>query len=96
MRVRYTPRAFADREAIFDYLEKRSPQGARVVKQAIENSIRRLEQFPYSAPLTDESGAHELIVPRRPYKVYYRIVGDEVWIVHIRHAARRPWTGQGD
>jgi plasmid stabilization system protein ParE len=29
MKVRYTVRAFADREAIYDYLEKRSPQGAR-------------------------------------------------------------------
>lgn len=29
MRVRYTPRAFADREQIFDYLAQRSPSGAR-------------------------------------------------------------------
>jgi hypothetical protein len=48
------------------------------VKQAIENSIRHLELFPYSAPATDEPGVHELIVPRRPYKVFYRVVGEEV------------------
>jgi toxin ParE1/3/4 len=96
MRIRYAPRAFADREAIFDYLEKRSPQGARTVEQAIETSIRRLESFPFSAPATDEPGVRELIVPRLPYKVYYRVMGDEVWIVHIRHAARRPWKGEGD
>jgi plasmid stabilization system protein ParE len=35
MRVRYSPRAFADREAIYDYLEKRSPQGAQNVKITI-------------------------------------------------------------
>ncbi len=45
MRVRYTPRAFADREAIFEYLEARSPNGAQAVKRAMENSIRRLEDF---------------------------------------------------
>jgi len=96
MRIRYTPRAFADREAIFDYIEKRSPQGAQAAMRAIDSSIRRLEHFPYSAPATDEPEVHELIVPRRPYKVYYRIVDEEVWIVHIRHAARRPWIGEGE
>ena len=96
MRIRYTPRAFADREAIFDYVERRSPRGAQTVKRAIENSIRRLERFPYSAPATDEPGIRELIVPRLPYKVYYRVVGEEVWIVHIRHTARRPWLREGN
>jgi plasmid stabilization system protein ParE len=28
MRVRYTPRAFADREAIFDYIDRRNPRAA--------------------------------------------------------------------
>jgi toxin ParE1/3/4 len=96
MKIRYTPRAFADREAIFDYLEKRTPKGAQTVERAIENSIRRLEHFPYSAPATDEPGIRELTVPRLPYKVYYRVVAGEVWIVHIRHSARRPWRREGD
>jgi toxin ParE1/3/4 len=96
MKIRYTPRAFADREAIFDYLEKRTPRGARTVQGAIDYSIQRLEHFPYSAPATDEPGIRELIVPRLPYKVYYRVDGEEVWIVHIRHTARRPWLREGD
>jgi len=31
MKVRYTPRAFAERERIFSYLEARNPQAARRV-----------------------------------------------------------------
>ena len=93
MKVRYSPRAFADREAIFAYLDQRSPQGARNVKRAIVNAIRLLGPHPRIAPLTDEPGVHELIVPRRPYKIYYRIKGEEVWIVHIRDARRQPWEG---
>lgn len=42
------------------------------------------------------SGVYELIVPRYPYKIYYRIERDEVWIVHIRDARRHPWQGEGD
>ncbi len=95
MRVRYTRRAFADREEIFEYIEKRNPDSARAVKADIVKAIRRLEQFPRSAPATDEPGIFELVVPRRPYKVYYRVENSEVWIVHIRDARRKPWQGAG-
>jgi plasmid stabilization system protein ParE len=47
MRIRYTPRAFADREEIFAYIEKLSPGGARAVKSDIVKAIRRLEHFPH-------------------------------------------------
>lgn len=94
MRVRYSPRAFADREAIFAYLSDRNPQGARNVKRAIVNAIRLLASHPYMAPLTDIPGVRELSVPRRPYKIYYRVEGQEIWIVHIRDARRRPWEGE--
>lgn len=96
MRVRYSLRAFADREAIYDYLEKRSPQGARNVQLAIVQAIRSLALHPHLGRPTDRSGVYELIVPRRPYKVYYRIERDEVWIVHIRGARRRPWQDESD
>ena len=96
MRVRYSPRAFADREAIYEYLEKRNPQAAREIKLAIVRAIRGLSWHPRIGRPTDTEGVYELIVPRRPYKVYYRIAGTEVWIVHIRDARRRPWEGEGD
>jgi plasmid stabilization system protein ParE len=28
-----------------------------------------------------------------PYKIFYRVRGGAVEIVHIRHAVRRPWKG---
>ena len=43
------------------------------------------------APTTDESGIYELSIVRYPYKVYYEVEDDEVWIIHIRDARRRPW-----
>ena len=90
MRLRYLPRAFADREAILEYLDQRSSQGARTVKRAIVHSIRLLADFPLLGTETPESGVFEHAVPRYPYKVYYRIEGQEVWIVHIRHTHREP------
>lgn len=92
MRVRYTPRAQSDLDSIYTYLDQRSPAGTHSVKELIERRISRLADFPQMAPETDEPGIHELTIVRFPYKIYYEIAGDEVWIIHIRHTARRPWT----
>jgi plasmid stabilization system protein ParE len=48
------------------------------------------------APETDERGVREFSIVRYLYKVYYWVERDEVWILHIRHTARRPWTEEAD
>ena len=91
MRIRYTPRARTDIETIYDYLDTRSPAAARSVKDAIERRILQLADFPQLGPETDEPPARELSVIRYPYKVYYVVENDEVRIIHVRDARRRPW-----
>jgi plasmid stabilization system protein ParE len=95
VKVRYTFRAQSDLDAIFTYLDRRSPAVARSVKERIERRIARLGDFPFLTPATDDPGVYELTIIQYPYKVYYEVEGDEVWILHIRHAAQRPW-GEGD
>jgi plasmid stabilization system protein ParE len=94
MRVRYTRRAFADREGIFEYLDRRNPLAARQVKAFIKRRILSLGENPERSRRIEELGVHAHWLGRYPYIIYYRVVGDEVWIVHIRHAARRPWEGE--
>lgn len=96
MKVRYTLRAQADLDAIYTYLDQRSPTAALSVKQLIERRIASLRDFPLAAPVTDESGVHELTTVRYPYKIYYHVTGKEVRILHIRHTLRRPWSGESD
>lgn len=96
MRVRYTLRAQADLDAIFAYLDQRSPAAALSVKALIERRIATLADFPLSAPATDEPDVRELTIVRYPYKVYYEVSGQEAWILHIRHTSRRPWGGIDD
>jgi plasmid stabilization system protein ParE len=94
MRVRYTPRAQRDLQAIFEFIDERSPRGGRAVKGAIVKSIRLLGAKPRIAPATDEPDVHERSVPRRSYKIYYRIESEEVWIIHIRDTRREQWDGE--
>jgi len=46
MRIRYTPRAFADREAIYEYYDRLNPRMAREVKTFIKKRINDLRYFP--------------------------------------------------
>jgi toxin ParE1/3/4 len=88
MRVRYTPRAFADRERITEYLRERSPGGARNVAASIRGAVAQLSDHPLSGYQTNDPAVRVLFIARYPYKIFYR-VNEIVEILHIRHTSRR-------
>lgn len=90
MKVRFTPRAFSDLDVIRSYISQFNPTAAGRVITLIEKIAKRLGDFPESGQHTDELDTRIAFSPRYPYRIYYRIVADEVVILHIRHAARRP------
>jgi addiction module RelE/StbE family toxin len=90
MRIRYTPRAFADREAIFHYIEERSPQAAGDVFRRIKQRINELAEQPYTGTKTTRPGIYKLWIAPYPYRVFYRVDGDDIVILRIRHTSRRP------
>jgi plasmid stabilization system protein ParE len=93
MRVRYTSRAFADREGIFEYLRERSPGGARRVMASIRDAARLLGEHPYSGYKTNDPEVRVKFLVHYPYKIFYRVRNDVVEIAHIRHTSRRPLQG---
>jgi toxin ParE1/3/4 len=96
MKVRYTLRAQADLDTIYTYLDERAPVAARSVKELIERRVASLADFPLAAPETDQPNVRELTLVRYPYKIYYEVHDDEVWIIHIRHTPRHPWSANDD
>jgi len=94
MRVRYTPRARSDLQSILRYIDERSPRGARSVKRAIQKTIELIAEFPEGGRRAGEQATRVLPAGRYPYLIYWSVETDEVWLVHIRHARRRPWTGE--
>lgn len=88
MRVRYTPRAFSDRERIIEYLRERSPVGARNVAASIRDAVAQLREHPMSGYPTNDPEVRVVFVVRYPYKIFYR-VREIVEILHIRHTSRR-------
>ena len=89
MKVRYTRQAILDLLAIADYIGERSPFAAADVEAAIRATIDLLADYPRIGRERLELDARSLGVPRYPYTAYYRIEGEEVWIVHIRDDRRK-------
>jgi len=94
MKVRYTPEAFSDRERILEYLQERSPSGARNVATSIREATARLCEQPHSGYRTDNPEVRVMFIVRHPYKIFYRVRDDAVEILHIRHTSRRVWRGE--
>jgi plasmid stabilization system protein ParE len=95
VRVRYTPRARRDLEAIYTYIDEHNAGAARAVKLAILRTTELLGDFPYVGTKTNRSPEFRgIVVTGYPYRIYYRIRDNGVWIVHIRDVRRRPWQGE--
>jgi plasmid stabilization system protein ParE len=96
MKVVYSPRAIRDLNRIAGYYTAVAERHvAAAVGARIEHVINRLAVNPFSAQrLTKRPGVRVALVLRYPYKIFYRVSGDTIEILHIRHTARRPWEGE--
>jgi toxin ParE1/3/4 len=92
MIVRYRQQALTDLDEIFNYLNSRSPRGARNVLTAISAAIDDIAQNPLAARQTSDPIVRVKVVRRYLYKVFYTPNADEIEILHIRRGARRPWA----
>ena len=92
MTVRFTPRARDDLTLILKYIDERSLLGAQNVKRAMHRTIELIGQYPRSGRLAGVEETRVLPVGRYPYLVYWSVENGEPYIVHIRHARRRPWN----
>ena len=92
MRVRFTPSAEKGFLAIIDYIRRDDrPIAAERFRQRAEKALRRLEIFPNSGrpiPEFPELSHREVIVP--PYRFFYKVEDDDVWIVDVWHGAQLP------
>lgn len=94
MKVRFTLPALANLEAIYDYVSQYNPDAANHVKVRIKERAESLGDFPRSGKETDLPMVRVFVVGRYPYLIFYKAEDDEVQILHVRHGARRPFTGE--
>jgi toxin ParE1/3/4 len=67
----------------------RNLNAANRVCSAIYESIQVLRRYPHSGRIGRHPGTRDLVVPRLPYIVAYRVVGSEaIQILRVWHGAQ--------
>ncbi|MGA2904494.1 MAG: type II toxin-antitoxin system RelE/ParE family toxin [Candidatus Korobacteraceae bacterium] len=89
MKIRLTPRASQQLLSAYEYLQATSASAAASQMKRIFNSIDLLERFPLAGRKGRIAGTREMVVPRTPFIVAYAIVGKEIQVLAILHAAQR-------
>jgi len=96
MRVRYSDTVARELVKGIEYLTRHAPAIAAEFADAIEQVVREITEFPFSAQETEKKGACRKYVRRFRYPVFYMVEGSEIVILHIRLAAQRlPWEDEG-
>jgi plasmid stabilization system protein ParE len=90
-RVSFGPAALRDLRDILAHLARESPRAASDFSATIASLWERLSDFPESGTPSTNEKHRFVMVSGFPYKVYYRPISrDELRVVRIRHARRRP------
>lgn len=89
MRLRWTPLAERDLEAIAEYVGQDSPAAAaRVVLELIEQAESLLPDYPAIGRAGRVLGTRELVIGHLPYIIAYRVRGQDVEILRVLHTSR--------
>lgn len=85
MRIDWLESAFLDLHRVRDYIRQFNPIAAQKTVACIEAAAKNLARFPEMGPEGEVPGTRELTIPRLPYFIVYRLVGDSVQILRVMH-----------
>ncbi|ALC15789.1 plasmid stabilization system protein ParE [Desulfuromonas soudanensis] len=91
MRIVFTPSARDQFLQALAYIRRDKPSAAVSFRQKVEEILSRLRDYPESGrtlPEFSDSHFREIIVT--PYRFFYRIKKDVVWVVAVWHGAQIP------
>jgi toxin ParE1/3/4 len=91
MKARFSPQSREQLAAIRDYIAKRSPGVAELVRLRIVETVKRLQRSPWIGRAGRRDGTRELRATGLPFVIVYRIdIGDvdELVVLGIFHTAQ--------
>jgi toxin ParE1/3/4 len=91
VRVRFTSSAKAQFLWALAYIRRDNPKAAATFRERAETVLRRLEEFPNSGrvlPEFPDLPYREVVIT--PYRFFYRVKDEIVWIVAVWHGAQIP------
>jgi addiction module RelE/StbE family toxin len=89
MDIIWTPEALRDLQDIEAYIAEDSAMSAvEVVQTIFLFATKQLETFPHSGREGRVVGTLELVVPRLPYFIPYRVSKNQIDILRVYHTSR--------
>jgi toxin ParE1/3/4 len=92
MKVIWSPQAVQDRLDIWEYIAGDKPNAAVQLDERFSETAALLATQPLMGKRGMIEGTRELL-PHKNYRLVYELIGDEIWIHAIVHAARQ-WPPQ--
>lgn len=89
MQIVWADSARLEFDTAIAFLNTQSRSGAKRVGERILAAVSLLEHFPELAPASQHRGLRQLVVPRTPYLVVYRIQSGRVEIRALVHAKQK-------
>jgi plasmid stabilization system protein ParE len=87
--IEWGDQAATELEELLAYIAERNPSAANNVRDQIWSAVEHLSEYPQTGHPADELGVFIKPLSRYPYLVFYKVVGQELHILHVRHGARR-------
>jgi plasmid stabilization system protein ParE len=89
------PYAVTQIDAALDWWERNRPDAHKLLAQELDAALRLIEHAPQAGRRANSKlfrGVRQLLLSRTRYLLYYQLREreHEVWVVHFRHARRRP------
>jgi len=88
LNIRWTQGASRNLDQIEAYIYRDNPIAARKVICVIINTVQKLVEHPEIGRPGRVLGSRELVIPRLPYIVPYRIHYDSIEVLRVMHTAR--------
>ncbi|MFN0117592.1 MAG: type II toxin-antitoxin system RelE/ParE family toxin [Elusimicrobiota bacterium] len=94
--VKLTPQAQKDTEDLYKWIIRRAPHQGTTWYNGLIKAIASLAYSPQRCPVTIKGKelnkpVHQLLYGKRPYRIFFWIMNQEVHVLHIRRGAQKPW-----
>ena len=90
MKLTWRPEAIAQLERITTHIARDNPTAARAVESEIVQTAEFVAAYPHMGQSASRPNVFRKLVASYPYHLFYRVLPDEVVIVSVRDARRRP------
>lgn len=89
MRLVWLPRAISDLESQLSYIATDNPRVALDIGDRIFQHVSHLSEYPDMGRHGRRQKTRELVVPRTPFVIVYRIDSDRIEILRLLHGAQK-------